>query len=118
MEKESGVDFFDLAGDDLMDALRSCMVESLEVATDLRGELTETGLKFRLKDGTLRDLSGSTAKLAPTVSSRLGCPICSAAICASVKALKREMILEEATHQSGYHTVTLRFLGRPTHEAD
>jgi len=118
MEKESGVDFFDLAREDLMDALRSGMVESLEVATDLKGELTESGMKLRIKDGALAGLSRSIARSAPNVSSRLGCPICSAAICAAVKTLKRQMILEEAAHQSGYHVVTLRFFGSPTNETD
>jgi len=118
MEKESGVDFFDLAREDLMDALRSGMVESLEVATDVKGEVTESGVKLSIKDGALAGLSRSMARSAPNVSSRLGCPICSAAICAAVKALKRQMILEEAAHQSGYHVVTLRFFGSPTNETD
>jgi hypothetical protein len=118
MEKESGVEFMDLSRDDLLDALRSGMVESLEVVADLKGEFTNDGLKLRIRDGALDSFSRSVAKSTPSVASRIGCPICSAAICGTVKALKRDIILEEAAHQPGVHNVTLRFSGGQTNEAD
>ena len=109
MEKESGMNFIDLTQEDFLDPLRSGMLESLEVAADLKATITPEGAEFRIKDGALRGLSQSVARSAPSVASRLGCPICSAAICATVKAVKSDMILEEAAHQSGIHTVTLKF---------
>jgi len=109
MEKESGVNFIDLTQEDFLDQLKSCMIESLEVAADVKGAVTPGGVKFRIKDDSLRGLSQSVARSAPNVASRLGCPICSAAICAAVKAMKSDMIVEEAAHQLGSHTVSLRF---------
>jgi hypothetical protein len=117
MEKESGVNFIDLAKEDFLDPLRLGLLESLEVAADVKATMTPEGVKFRIKDGALRGLSQSVARSAPNVASRLGCPICSAAICATVKAVKSDMILEEAAHQSGSHTVTLKFARGAANEA-
>ena len=116
MEKESGVDFMDLGEQDFLDALRSGMVESLEVVADVSGVVGEDCVKFRIRDGALGGLSRSVARLAPNVASRIGCPICSVVICGTVKVVKRDMILEEATHQRGYHMVTLRFARGPTND--
>jgi hypothetical protein len=111
MEKEAGVDFFDLTGQDLIGTLRSCMVDSLEVAADLKGEVAPNGVRFRIKDGVLGHMSDAVVKSAGNVSSRLGCPICSAGICAAVKVLKRELEVERAVHEAGYHNVSLTFNG-------
>jgi len=116
MEKESGVNFIDLTQEGFSDQLRSDMVESLEVAADVKVSLTPEHVKLRIRDGALRGLAQSVARLAPNVASRLGCPICSAAICATVKAVKRDMILEEAAHQPGSHTVNLSFARDATNE--
>jgi uncharacterized Zn finger protein (UPF0148 family) len=110
MEKESGVNFIDLTQEGFLDQLRSGMVESLEVAADVKATLTPERVKLQIRDGALRGLAQSVARLAPNVASRLGCPICSAAICATVKAVKSDMILEEAAHQPGSHTVNLSFV--------
>jgi hypothetical protein len=109
MEKESGVNFIDLTQEVFLDELRSGMVESLEVAADVKLSVSPERVKLKIRDGALRGFAQSAARLAPNVASRLGCPICSAAICATVKAVKRDMILEEAVHQSGSHTVNLSF---------
>ncbi len=111
MEKESGLDFFDVAKEELLEALRSCMTESLEAVADLKGVLTQESLKLRMKDGALNRLSQEVTKSAPRLSERLGCPICSGAICACVKSLKRDMILTEVEHRPGYHEVVLDLLG-------
>ena len=116
MEKELDLSFIDLGNDDFLDAIRSGMVESLEVAADVKGAFTQDGVSFRIRDGPLRNMSRSIARLVPNVASRLGCPICSVAICAAVKAIKRDLILEGATHQAGVHSVTLRFSGGSTDE--
>jgi len=117
MEKESGVSFIDLRQEDFLDTLKSGMVESLAVAADVKGTVTQQGVKFSIKDGALARLSRSVARSAPNVASRLGCLICSAAICATVKAVKSDMILEEAVHQPMYHTVILKFAGGAASEA-
>ncbi len=111
MERESGLDFFDVAKEELLEALRSCMTESLEAVADLKGVLTEESLKLRMKDGALNRLSQEVAKSAPRLSKGLGCPICSGAICACVKSLKRDMILSEVEHRPGYHEVVLDLIG-------
>jgi len=116
MEKESGIDFFDIGRDGLLDALRSGMTESLEIAADVRGTMMEDPVKLRIKDGPLSGFARSVAKSAPTVSSCLGCPICSAAVCAVVKSTKRDIVLEEAKHESGYHSLSLRLGGGTTDE--
>jgi hypothetical protein len=117
MEKELGLNFIDLGNEDFLNAIRLGMVESLEVAADVKGAVTQDGVKLRIRDGPLRNMSRSILKLAPNVASRLGCPICSVAICAAVKAIKKDLILEETVHQSGVHSVTLRFSGGSTDEA-
>jgi len=117
MEKELGLDFIDLGNEDFLNAIKSGMVESLEVAADVKGAFTQDGVSFRIRDGPLRNMSRSIARLTPNVASQLGCPICSVAICAAVKAIKRDLILEGATHQAGVHSVTLRFSGGSTDEA-
>jgi hypothetical protein len=109
MEKESGADFFDVETRDLIPKLKSCMVESLEGAADLKGELTEVGVRFMIKDGMLGDFSRSVAGSAPTVLRRLGCPLCSAGIFAAVKALKKDLIVQRVEHGSGEHAVALRY---------
>ncbi len=117
MEKESGLDFFDVAKEELLEALRSCMTESLEAVADLKGVLTGESLKLRMKDGALDRLSQEVTKSAPRLSERLGCPICSGAICACVKSLKRDMILSEVEHQPGHHAVVLHLLGDRSDES-
>ncbi len=117
MEKESRVNFIDLTQKDFSDRLRSDIVETLEVASDFTATFTPESIKFRIKDGALHGLAQSMARSAPNVSSRLGCPICSAAICATVKAVKSDMIVEEAVHQPGFHIVTLKFAGGDRNEA-
>jgi hypothetical protein len=117
MEREAGVDFFDLSGQDLIGTLRSCMVDSLEVAAELKGEVAPDGVRFRIKDGVLGRMSQSVVKSAGNVSSRLGCPICSAGICAAVKVLKREVEVDKATHEAGYHSVNLTYNGGVAVEA-
>ena len=116
MEKELDLNFIDLGNEDFLNAIKSGMVESLEVAADVKGAFTQDGVSFRIRDGPLRNMARSIARLAPNVASRLGCPICSVAICAAVKAIKRDLILEGATHQAGVHSVTLRFSGGSTDE--
>jgi len=116
MEKELDLNFIDLGNDDFLNAIRSGMVKSLEVAADVKATVTPEGVEFRIRDGALRGLSQSVARSVPNVASRLGCPICSAVVCATVKAVKSDMILEEATHQLGSHTVTLKFARGATSE--
>lgn len=92
------------------------MTESLEIAADIRGTITEDPMKLRIKDGPLSSFVRSVTKSAPTLSSLLGCPICSAAVCALVKVTKQDITLEEATHESGYHSLSLRLEGDTTDE--
>lgn len=110
MEKESGFNFYDSSREDFIDSLRSGLVESLEVVDDLKVSIDYDGVSFKILDGPLRSLTRSLPESAPTASSLIGCPICSTTICATVKALKCSMLLEEAIHQPGNHVIKARFM--------
>jgi len=116
IEKESGVDFFDLGRESVLDALKTGLVESLEVVADVKGSFSDNRIKLRIREGSV-GLSKSIARLAPKTLARLGCPICSAAICAIVKATKRPVVVENASHEAKYHNLTLTSPGGSEHEA-
>ncbi len=109
MERESGIDYFDTDRESLVESLKSGMVETLEVLGNVQGDFTDEGLRLLMKDGALGKFANSLASSAPIMTSRLGCPICSLAICAAAKSLKTNMILDGTSHQGGLHTLTLRF---------
>jgi hypothetical protein len=92
------------------------MTESLEVVTDVVAKVTQEGVKFEIEDGALGALSQSMSRYTPNFVSQLGCPICSAAICAAVKAVKAHMTLEEAVHEPRRHIVSLTFTRGATSE--
>jgi hypothetical protein len=114
MEKESGVDFFDVSKEGLLETLRAGLVESLEVAADVKGAFHDNHVKLRIREGLVAP-SRST-KLLPTTLARLGCPVCSAAICAVVKATKTHALVEAIGHDGKYHNITL-ILGGSENEA-
>lgn len=109
LERESGVNFFEIGREELLETLRSGMVDSLDAVADLKGSFTENRLKLEMRDETLRDLSASFNRIAPITATRLGCPICSTAICAFVKSARKDVRLEEAIHEAGLHVLTLSF---------
>jgi hypothetical protein len=109
MERESGIDYFDTDRENLVESLKSGMVETLEVLGNVQGDFTNEGLRLLMKDGALGKFANSLASSAPIMTSRLGCPICSLAICAAAKSLKTNIILDGTSHQGGVHTLTLRF---------
>lgn len=110
IEKESGVDFFDVERENVLDSLRTGLVESLEIVADVKGMFANDHLKLRIREGPIK-VSKSVAKSAPKTAARLGCPICSAAICAFVKATKRHVVVDGAVHEANYHDLSLTFLG-------
>jgi hypothetical protein len=107
MEKEAGLEFFDVGIEEVFDVLRTCMVATVELVSDVRGSFTETGLKLKIREGPLEEVYRSVVRTVPTTASKLGCPICSAAICAIAMSVNSEMALESAVHDSGFHEVTL-----------
>jgi len=109
LEKESGVNFFEVGREELLETLRSGMVDSLNAVADLKGSFIEKGLKLEMRDESLEDLSVSFNRIAPITAAQLGCPICSTAICAFVKSARKDVRLEEVIHESGRHLLTLSF---------
>jgi hypothetical protein len=110
IEKESGVDFFDVERESVLDALKRGLVESVELVADVKGSTSDNPMKLRICDGPV-ELSKSIERSAPKTLARLGCPVCSAAICAIVKATKRPVAVENVSHEAKYHDLTLTFLG-------
>jgi hypothetical protein len=110
MEKESGIDFYDVPREDMEDALRRSLVESIEVAADVKCTFLDNQTRLRIREGDVK-LGQAAAKSAPRTAARLGCPTCSAAICAIVKSAKRHVVVESVLHEARYHGVTLTFLG-------
>ena len=106
MEKESGLDFFDLGREKLEDALRTGLVESLEVAADVKISYKNNQMRLRIREGDAK-IGRTITQTLPKTTARLGCPTCSAAICATAKATKRNLVVENITHDEKYHDLTL-----------
>jgi hypothetical protein len=115
MEKESGIDFFDKNKESVLDALRTSLVESLEVAADVKGAFDGNLLTLRIREGLIAP--SKSTRLVPKTSARLGCPICSAAACGVVKAMKMHVVLEAVAHDGRYHELTLKLLGGSDNKA-
>ena len=109
MEKESGVDFFDVTRENLEGTLRTALVESLEVVADVKCNFLDSGMNVRIREGDVK-LGEAVVKSVPKTASRLGCPTCSAAICAIVKAMKRNVVVENASHEGKEHGLSLTFV--------
>jgi hypothetical protein len=110
MEKESGIDFFDVTRENMEDALKTGLVESLEVVADVKCSLSDRGMRLRIREGDV-NLGRSLVKSVPKTTARLGCPTCSAAICAIVKATKRHAVVENVSHEGKDHDLTLTLVG-------
>lgn len=110
MEKESGLDFFGLGREKLEEALRTGLVESLEVAADVKCSYTNNQMRLRIRDGDVK-IGRTIAHTIPKTTARLGCPTCSAAICAAAKATKKNVVVENVSHEGKYHDLTLTFTG-------
>jgi hypothetical protein len=111
MEKESGLNFFDITRANLQDALRTTLVESLELVADVKCSFSDSQMTLRIREGDVK-IGQMVVKSAPKTAARLGCPTCSAAICATVKAAKRHVVVENASHEGKDHGLTLTFVGR------
>jgi hypothetical protein len=116
MEKESGLDFFDVGRENLEDALRTALAESLELVADVKCSFSDSQIRLRIREGDM-NIPSAVLKSAPKTTSRLGCPTCSAAICAIVKAMKRHTAVDNITHDRKEHDVTLTFVGGGEDEA-
>jgi hypothetical protein len=110
MEKEAATNFYDVDRGDILDILRASMVESVEAVDEIKGAFTDRGLRLKIKEGVLLGMYQSITRSALDTASRIGCPICSAAICAIVKSEKKHARVENAGHELGYHDLTLTFL--------
>jgi len=110
IEAEAAIDFYDVERGNILDVLRSSMVESVEAVGDIRGSFTDMGLRLKIREGPLLGMYQSITKSALNTARRIGCPICSAAICAIVKSEKKNARVENARHELGYHDITLTFL--------
>jgi len=116
MEKESGLDFFGLGREKLEEALRTGLVESLEVAADVKCSYTNNQMRLRIRDGDVK-IGRTITHTLPKTTARLGCPTCSAAICATAKATKRNVVVENVSHDGRFHDLTLTFTGGGAEDA-
>jgi len=89
IEQESGIDFYNVRLDELENALRTCLVEALEIAEDVRVMFMNESVRVEVGPLISEELCGMQSKVAHSLCSQVGCPLCSAIICAVTKAAKR-----------------------------
>jgi hypothetical protein len=89
MEQESGIDFYNVRLDELENGLRTGMVEALEIAEDVRVIFMSRSVRVEVGPLISEELCQMQSKVARSLCSQVGCPLCSAIICAVTKAAKR-----------------------------
>lgn len=88
MEQESGIDFHNVRLDRLEDALRTGLVEALEIAEDIRVIFMNGSVRVEVGPLVSEELYQMQSKVASSLCSQVGCPLSSAVICAVTKAAK------------------------------
>lgn len=89
IEQESGIDFYNVRLDELENALRTGLVEALEIAEDVRVMFMNGSVRVEVGPLISDELCETQSKVAHSLCSQVGCPLCSAVICAVTKATKR-----------------------------
>lgn len=111
LERESSQNFSNLPFADLEDALRSGIVEVLELASSVHLSFENSRGQFQLKGDVLWKVNERLAKETPIVCERIGCPICSLAACVMAKSSHRNVKLIEARHSKNAHNATFELGG-------
>jgi len=88
IEQETGIDFHNVRLDELETALRTGLVEALEIAEDVRVMFMNRSVRVEVGQLISEELCEVQSKVAHSLYSQVGCPISSAVICAITKAAK------------------------------
>jgi len=104
MEQESGIDFYNVRLDRLEDTLRTGLVDSLEIAEDIRIMFMNGSIRVEVGPLISEEFCETQSKVAQSLCSQLGCPLCSAVICAVTKAAKRPVSVIEISPLRGHKT--------------
>jgi hypothetical protein len=111
IEQESGIDFYNVRLDELENALRTGLVEALEIAEDVRVMFMNGSVRVEVGPLISEELCEMQSKVARSLCSQVGCPLCSAVICAVTKAAKRPVSVIKISPLRGRKTsVELRLL--------
>jgi len=89
IEQESGIDFSNVRLDEIEDTLRTGLVEALEIAEDVRVIFINGTVRVEVGPLISEEFCYMQSKVARSLCSQVGCPLCSAVICAVTKAAKR-----------------------------
>ncbi len=111
LERESSQKLSKLPLDDLEDALRSGIVETLELASSVRLSFENSHVHFHLEGDVMWEINERLIRENPIVCERIGCPICSLAACVVAKASHRNVRLIEVKHSKSTHTAILELGG-------
>jgi len=119
IERESGIDFYNVRLDELENALRTGLVEALEIAEDVRVMFVDESVRAEVGPLISEELCGMQSKVAHSLCSQVGCPLCSAIICAVTKAAKRPVrVIKISPMRDRNISVELRLLEADYASAD
>ena len=104
IERESGIDFYNERLDEIENALRTGLVEALEIAEDVRVMFMNESVLVEVGPLISEELCGMQSKVAHSLCSQVGCPLCSAVICAVTKAAKRPVSVIKILPLQGHKT--------------
>jgi hypothetical protein len=110
VERESQQNFAEVDLTEVEEALRSGMVESLELLSSVH--LGSEGERFRFfaEGDVLWKFTEKLAKQTPNVCQKIGCPFCSLAACALAKSSRRNVNFLKAEHFNESHAATLQLM--------
>jgi len=101
IEEESGIDLYNVSLDELGNVLRTGLAEAVEIAEDVRVISTDGSVRVEVGPLMLEELCQMQSKVAPSLCSQVGCPLCSAVICAITKAAKRPVSVVKISSLAG-----------------
>ena len=111
IEQESKIDFYNVRLDELENALRTGLVEALEIAEDVRVMFVNRSVRVEIGPLISEDLCKTQSEVARSLCNQVGCPLCSAVICAVTKAAKRPASVIKISPLRGNKTsIELRLL--------
>jgi len=111
IEQESGIDFYNVRLDELENALRTGLVEALEIAEDVRVMFMNRSVRVEVGPLVSEELCQVQSKVAHSLCSQVGCPLCSAVVCVVTKAAKMPVSVIKISPLEGHKTsVELRLL--------
>jgi len=101
VEQESEIDFYNITLDELEDALKIGLVQALEIAKDVRVNFAGASVLIEVGPLVSEEFCQAQSKVAPNLCSQVGCPLCSAVICATTKVAKRPVSVVKISSMQG-----------------